>query len=95
MFTRGHLDHVAFDVPDDGTFDEVRRRLVDAGASDGLCTDFGIQRVVTFVDPDGHEAEIAQWRSGQPRSYDDARREPYQSHADNEGAYEDLRAGRN
>lgn len=77
MFGRGHLDHIAFDIPDAATFDEVRRRLVDAGASDGLCTDFGMVRVVTFIDPDGIEVEIAQWLAGEPRTYDEARREPF------------------
>jgi hypothetical protein len=77
MFGRGHLDHIAFDVTDAEHFEILRDRLVAAAASDGLVTDFGMQRVVTFRDPDGFEAEIARWTEGAPLRYEEAIREPY------------------
>lgn len=58
MFRRGHLDHFGIDVGDENTFQELRRRLVAAGASDGAVVDFGISRNVWFADPDGHGCEI-------------------------------------
>jgi catechol 2,3-dioxygenase-like lactoylglutathione lyase family enzyme len=79
MFGRGHLDHVAIDVSDAEQFEMLRGRLVAAGASDGLMTDFGRMRVVTFRDPDGFEAEIALWAEGDPLRYDEAIREPLSS----------------
>jgi catechol 2,3-dioxygenase-like lactoylglutathione lyase family enzyme len=78
MFGRGHLDHIAIDVADDEQFETLRRRLVETGASDGLATDFGLQRVVCFKDPDGFEAEIAVWQKGEPLPYDRAVRETYE-----------------
>jgi catechol 2,3-dioxygenase-like lactoylglutathione lyase family enzyme len=77
MFHRGHLDHFALNVDDDETFELLRRRLVDAGASDGTVTDFGMVRTVGFVDPDGCEGEIAQWRDGPPLTFDERVQEPY------------------
>jgi catechol 2,3-dioxygenase-like lactoylglutathione lyase family enzyme len=77
MFGRGHLDHIAFNVVDAEAFERLRERLVVAGASDGQATDFGMQRVVSFSDPDGFEAEIALWTSGDPLPYEEALREPY------------------
>lgn len=69
MFERGHLDHLAIDVPDVDAFEEVRRRLVACGASDGAVTDFGVTRNVWFEDPDGHGSEIALWADAPPRSF--------------------------
>lgn len=69
IFERGHLDHLALNVADVETLLELRRRLVDVGASDGTITDFGIVWSVSFVDPDGLDAEIALWRDGAPRTF--------------------------
>lgn len=69
MFERGHLDHLAIDVPDVDAFEEVRRRLVVCGASDGAVTDFGVTRNVWFEDPDGHGSEIALWADAPPRTF--------------------------
>ncbi len=66
MFERGHLDHLAINVPDLDAFLELRRRLVEAGASDGMITDFGMVWSVSFSDPDGLDAEIALWREAPP-----------------------------
>lgn len=78
IFARGHLDHLAVNVVDDGAFDLLRRRLVEAGASDGLLTDWGNLRSVFFTDPDGCECEIAQWQpAGAPRTYEERVLVPY------------------
>ncbi|MBV9119583.1 MAG: VOC family protein [Chloroflexi bacterium] len=58
MFGRGRLDHFGLNASSKDTFDEIRRRLVEAGASDGTVTDFGSQFSVFFRDPDGLEAEV-------------------------------------
>jgi catechol 2,3-dioxygenase-like lactoylglutathione lyase family enzyme len=58
MFDRGHLDHLALDVPDREAFDELRRRLVERGASDGAVTDLGPKISFWFRDPDGMHVEI-------------------------------------
>jgi catechol 2,3-dioxygenase-like lactoylglutathione lyase family enzyme len=62
IFTRGHLDHIAINVEDRATFEELRRRLVERGATDGTVTDFGRVRSVWFQDPDGFGLEIALWQ---------------------------------
>ncbi|WP_287344489.1 hypothetical protein [Mesorhizobium sp.] len=59
MGKRGHIDHLALKVHDEECLQEVRRRRVKAGASDGTITDFGAVRLVTFKDPDGREGEVA------------------------------------
>lgn len=61
MGKRGHIDHLALKVDDEECLQEVRRRLVKAGASDGTITDFGAIRLVAFKDPDGMEGEVARW----------------------------------
>jgi len=79
MFDRGHLDHIALDVPDSETFDKLRDRLVERGASDGLVTDFGSVRVIVFRDPDGFEGEIALWVDAPALAFTDRVHEPYRS----------------
>ncbi|WP_245493042.1 MULTISPECIES: hypothetical protein [unclassified Mesorhizobium] len=61
MGKRGHIDHLALKVDDEERLQEVRRRLVKAGASDGTIADFGAIRLVSFKDPDGMEGEVARW----------------------------------
>lgn len=58
MFHRGRLDHFGLRARDMAAFTELRRRLVEAGASDGFVTDFGPVLSVFFRDPDGIEAEV-------------------------------------
>jgi catechol 2,3-dioxygenase-like lactoylglutathione lyase family enzyme len=71
LFGRGHLDHFGVNVADAETFEAVRERLVDAGASDGTITDFGVLRSVSFVDPDGCDSEVALWQDGEVLRFDD------------------------
>jgi catechol 2,3-dioxygenase-like lactoylglutathione lyase family enzyme len=58
MFGRGRLDHLALQAASLEAFDEIRRRLVDRGASDGFVTDFGPVLSLFFRDPDGLEGEV-------------------------------------
>ena len=58
MLDRGHLDHLAFDVPDGPALEAVRRRLVALGATDGAVSDYGPMLSVYFTDPDGMGAEV-------------------------------------
>src|SRR3954465_2435406 len=41
MFGRGRLDHIGLQAKDQEAFDEIRRRLIECGATDGFVTDFG------------------------------------------------------
>jgi catechol 2,3-dioxygenase-like lactoylglutathione lyase family enzyme len=58
MFDRGHLDHLALDVPSREAFDELRRRLLARGSTDGVVTDLGPKMSFWFVDPDGMHVEV-------------------------------------
>lgn len=78
MFDRGHIDHFALNVADAGVFETLRRRLAEAGATDGTVTDFGVTRNVWFEDPDGMGCEIAMWGHGKPLPFDDRIQEPYE-----------------
>ena len=64
MFARGRIDHFALNAPDAETFDALRSRLLERGATDGEVTDFGLVRVLVFTDPDGHAVELACWVGG-------------------------------
>jgi hypothetical protein len=56
---RGHIGHLALKVDDEERLQEIRQRLVNAGASDGAITDFGAIRLVSLKDLDGLEGEVA------------------------------------
>lgn len=58
MFGRGRLDHFGLNASNRETFEQVRQRLMKAGASDGTISDFGVKLSVFFRDPDGLEAEV-------------------------------------
>lgn len=73
MFDRGHLDHVAVRIDDPLAFDEVRRRLVERGVSDGALVDWGPIRTVSFRDPDGMDCEIAMAGDGPIRTFEERR----------------------
>lgn len=77
MFERGHLDHIAVNATDLDAFYEVRRRLVQAGASDGAVTDFGAVCTVSFQDPDGCYGEVALWRDGRLLTFAERSQHPY------------------
>lgn len=58
MFGRGRIDHLGLQAASLDAFTEIRRRLVERGASDGFVTDFGPVLSVFFRDPDGLEGEV-------------------------------------
>ncbi|WP_420621714.1 VOC family protein [Candidatus Poriferisodalis sp.] len=58
MFGRGRLDHIGLRAADLDQFGHVRRRLMDAGATDGTVTDFGRKLSLFFRDPDAMECEV-------------------------------------
>jgi len=58
MFGRGRIDHLGLQAASLHAFEEIRRRLIARGASDGFVTDFGPIISVFFRDPDGLEGEI-------------------------------------
>jgi catechol 2,3-dioxygenase-like lactoylglutathione lyase family enzyme len=58
MFGRGRLDHLALEAASIDAFDEIRRRRLARGATDGFVTDFGQVLSIFFRDPDGLEAEV-------------------------------------
>ena len=58
MFGRGRLDHFGLQAASREAFDEIRRRLMERGASDGFVTDFGPVLSVFFTDPAGLEGEV-------------------------------------
>jgi catechol 2,3-dioxygenase-like lactoylglutathione lyase family enzyme len=58
MFTHGPIDHIGLQAASQEAFDEIRRRLIAEGATDGFVTDFGMALSLFFVDPDGLEGEV-------------------------------------
>jgi catechol 2,3-dioxygenase-like lactoylglutathione lyase family enzyme len=58
MFGRGRIDHIGYHAPSIEVFEEIRRRLMAAGATDGVVTDFGRKLSVFFRDPDAMECEV-------------------------------------
>ncbi len=58
MYGRGRIDHVGLHAADLDRFLEIRRRLMDAGASDGTVTSFGRKLSIFFRDPDAMECEV-------------------------------------
>jgi catechol 2,3-dioxygenase-like lactoylglutathione lyase family enzyme len=58
MFGRGRLDHLAVHAASMESFETIRDRLVERGATDGFVTDFGPILSLFFRDPDGLEAEV-------------------------------------
>ena len=58
MFGRGRIDHLGLHAADLGAFDEIRRRLMAAGATDGIVTEFGRKISLFFRDPDRMECEV-------------------------------------
>lgn len=58
MFERGRIDHLGLKATDIESFDEIRRRLMKLGATDGFVTDFGWKLSLFFRDPDLMECEV-------------------------------------
>lgn len=64
IFERGRIEHFGVNVAGEETFARLRAELLERGVTDGAVTDFGIVRVLTFTDPDGHPVELAHWVDG-------------------------------
>ena len=58
MFERGHLDHLALTAKSKSSFEQIRERLIEARASDGIVEDLGAFHTLWFRDPDGMRGEI-------------------------------------
>ena len=58
MFGRGRIDHMGLQAASLEAFDEIRRRLMARGATDGFVTDFGPVLSLFFVGPDDLEGEV-------------------------------------
>jgi catechol 2,3-dioxygenase-like lactoylglutathione lyase family enzyme len=58
MWGRGRLDHFGLQAASDESFETIRQRLIERGASDGKVNDFGAVRSLFFRDPDGLEGEV-------------------------------------
>ncbi len=58
MFGRGRIDHMGLQAGSFEAFEEIRRRLIDAGVADEFVTDFGPVLSMFFTDPDGLEGEV-------------------------------------
>lgn len=58
MWGRGRLDHFGLQAASAESFEIIRQRLVERGASDGQVNDFGAVRSIFFRDPDGLEGEV-------------------------------------
>jgi catechol 2,3-dioxygenase-like lactoylglutathione lyase family enzyme len=58
MWGRGRLDHFGLQAASAESFETIRQRLIEHGASDGEVNDFGDVRSVFFRDPDGLEGEV-------------------------------------
>ena len=58
MFQRGRLDHFGLNAATEEAFWELRRRVMDEGAGDGLVTDMGSLLSFSFTDPDGNGLEV-------------------------------------
>ena len=66
MFARGRLDHFALNAASEDAFWELRRRVVDERAGDGMVADMGSILNLGFTDPDGGEHEIVWVKPGVP-----------------------------
>ena len=64
MFRRGRLDHFALNTTGEDAFQELRGRIVAAGAGDGEIVDLGPGRSIGFRDPDGNELEVVLMKPG-------------------------------
>lgn len=84
IFHRGRVDHLALEADSYEGFEELRRRLIEEGATKGEVNDFGVSLSFSFVDPDGTWTEVAWWKDGvDPADLDEgAFRDPIVAKAD-------------
>ena len=81
MFGRGRLDHFAVNAASEADFYEIRRRVVELRAGDGLMADMGPALNFSYEDPDGAEHEVVWTRPdadfGEALKREDWTRYPY------------------
>lgn len=58
MFGRGRIDHIGLHAASLDDFTTIRERLMAAGATDGIVTEFGRKISLFFRDPDRMECEV-------------------------------------
>lgn len=58
MYGRGRIDHIGLLAASLEEFSQIRRRLMSAGATDGVVTEFGRKLSMFFRDPDRMECEV-------------------------------------
>lgn len=58
LLERGRLDHLALTAASAESFDVIRGRLLECGATDGGVDDLGAFRTLWFEDPDGMLGEV-------------------------------------
>lgn len=58
MFQRGRLDHFALNAASYQAFQELRTRIMNEGADDGVVIDMGSLLLLNFTDPDGGIHEV-------------------------------------
>ena len=51
IFARGHVDHFALTIPDRTSFEELRKRLVECGASEGRVRDLPLVHLKPVLVP--------------------------------------------
>ena len=62
MFGRGRIDHIALQADSYSSFETLRRRLMDEGATEGVVNDFGPMQSFSFRDPDGLWCEVGWYK---------------------------------
>ena len=65
LFQGGRLDHFALNAVSEEAFRELRKRVIEAGASDGVVTDIGPIWTFGYTDPDEMVCEVV-WTKPNP-----------------------------
>lgn len=58
IFERGRIDHLALLSDSYTSFEKLRRKLLEEGATEGVINDFGTMESFSFRDPDGLWCEV-------------------------------------
>jgi catechol 2,3-dioxygenase-like lactoylglutathione lyase family enzyme len=68
------MDHLSFNLPDEASLEQLRKRILAAGSEVTEVVDHGFIRSVYFTDPNGIALEASWWvvdATGRPADYDD------------------------
>jgi glyoxylase I family protein len=69
------VQHVSFDVPDDSSLQEGKRRLEEHGIDVLGPIDHGFAHSIYFFDPNGHRLELTHWLENDKSDHDRHRAE--------------------